>query len=77
MIQHPHAFIKIEELGKKIPEYCPTYPLSGYIDAFHESLAHCKLNRKNIDLHIDGWLLREDALKLYEMAYFCQEAILS
>jgi hypothetical protein len=76
MIQHLYTFMKIEELGKRIPEYGPTYPISGYIDAFHESLAHCKLNGKNIDLRIDGWLLREDALKLYEMAYFCQEAIL-
>lgn len=48
-----------------MPEYCPTYPFSGYIDDFHESLAHCKLNGINIDLHIDGWLQREDALKLY------------
>jgi predicted O-methyltransferase YrrM len=39
-------------------------------------LAHCKLNGKNIDLNIDGWLIREDALKLYEMAYFCQKAII-
>jgi hypothetical protein len=76
MIQHLYTFMKIEELGKRTPEYGPTYPISGYIDAFHESLAHCKLNGKNIDLRIDGWLLREDALKLYEMAYFCQEAIL-
>jgi hypothetical protein len=76
MIQHPYTFLKIEELGKRISEYRPTYPFSGYIDAFHESLADCKLNGKNIDLHIDGWLIREDALKLYEMAYFCQEAIL-
>ena len=71
----------LEELGK-IPEpYKPTFNFSGtYIDEAHQSLSGCPLNDDgltiNWDPEITGWLQREDALKLYEMAYFSNGDIL-
>jgi hypothetical protein len=42
-----------------------------YIDADHRYLAECPTRDGMIDIGIEGWLLPADALKLYEMVYFC------
>ena len=64
-------------LGKSIPPYRPTFSFRGYLSKFHKSLAECSMNGVLIELKdrrwsgakIEGWLRREDALKLYELAY--------
>ncbi len=52
--------------------YRKTYRFSGdYIDNRHRHLARCERGDGMIDLGIPGWLLPADALKLYELVYFC------
>ena len=52
--------------------YRKTYPFEGrYIDARHRQFTTCPRRRGMIDIGIPGWLLPADALKLYEMVYFC------
>lgn len=51
--------------------YRPNYPLKGqYINEQHAFYVTAPRNRHLIDLGIPGWLRVEDALKLYELAYF-------
>ena len=54
-----------------------TYQYEGeYIDAFHRWLAFGpKHSHGMIDIGIEGWLLPQDALKLYEMAYFSDDIL--
>ena len=60
-----------------IPPYQPTYHFKGdYIDESHAFYATCLMEEHLINVGIDGWLRQEDALKLYEMAYFAQGPIL-
>lgn len=58
--------------GRPAPTpYRPNYPIDGpYINAQHASYASAPKNGALIDLGIPGWLKVEDALKLYELAYF-------
>ncbi len=51
--------------------YQPNYPIEeSYINAQHASYASAPMKGALIDLGIPGWLRVEDALKLYELAYF-------
>lgn len=76
MNKHPDTFIKFEDQGKIYHEYRPTYPISCLIDSFHESLASCPTREGMIDIGVGGNLRHEDALKLYELAYFCKSDML-
>ena len=72
--------------GSRIPPYRPTFDLSAsFIDRWHESLTKCRSQqdvliqlktRRWFGKIIPGWLRREDALKLYEMAYYAAGDIL-
>lgn len=81
MKTHPETFPRLEELGSTIPPYLPTHDFSGpYIDSWHRKIASCPrkddtlIQMKNRRWFggkvIPGWLRREDALKIYELAYF-------
>jgi len=86
LFAHPESFLRLEEAGSTIPPYRPTYDFPGpYVDAEHERLGTGPLrdgylvDRRTggiLGWPIQGWLRREDALKLYEMAYFAGGDIL-
>lgn len=60
-----------------VPPYRPTYEISGeYINEQHRSYSTCPAKEGLIDLGIDGWLRPQDALKLYELAFFAPGPIL-
>jgi cephalosporin hydroxylase len=60
-----------------VPPFRPTYAFGGeYLNEQHRSYSTCPAKEHLIDLGIDGWLRREDALKLYELAYFAPGPIL-
>ncbi len=68
----PRGWLNLDELGKG-GIYKPTFKFTGsYIDAKHEALASARLGglgfEIGIDLGIEGYLQRGDALKLYELA---------
>ena len=66
---HPGSWVEKHELGQNVLPYRRTFDFTGaYIDLSHERAA--------ADMGIEGWLWREDALKLYEMAYFARGNIL-
>jgi len=57
--------------------FCKTYDYAGeFIDQPHQSFITCLKRDRMIDIGIDGWLLPDDAMKLYEMAYFSNDNIL-
>lgn len=81
MNRHDTSFRASEELGKRPGDYKPTFDFAGaYIDETHQSFDSCPLHDDgftiNWDPEIAGWLQREDALKIYEMAYFSNGDIL-
>jgi len=52
--------------------YLKTYSYSGeFINRQHAALVSNVAANGMIDIGIEGWLLPADALKLYELAYFC------
>jgi SAM-dependent methyltransferase len=52
--------------------YLKTYAYPGeFINRQHATLVSNLAPSGMIDIGIDGWLLPADALKLYELAYFC------
>lgn len=72
--------IQLSEAGAWRP-YVKTFDFQGpAINAFHQSLASAPLGRMGvpfcIDLGIDGYLATAEAMKLYEMALFCEGDIL-
>lgn len=76
----PSSWLELSELGPAAP-YKATYKFDGdYIDANHAKIAGAPTGRFQnpilIDLGINGYLLRADALKLYELAYFSEGDIL-
>lgn len=76
-IRYPDSWVPAAELGKRIPPYAPTANISSFINEHHRYYAECPLtNGFLVDLGIPGWLRREDALKLYELAYFSSGDIL-
>jgi SAM-dependent methyltransferase len=86
MHRHADTFLSLDELGSCIPPYRPTFDFAGpYIDSAHQGLATCPVkdgfliqikNSRWFGQVIPGWLRREDALKLYEIAYFVAADIL-
>ncbi len=52
--------------------YLKTYDFLGdFINPWHERLGESIASTGMIDIGVEGWLLPADALKLYELAYFC------
>ncbi len=75
--QNSDSWIPPAELGTHVPPYRPTYQVDSFINANHESLSTCPVDGEGfIRIGIPGWLWREDALKLYELAYFADGDIL-
>jgi predicted O-methyltransferase YrrM len=59
--------------------YSPTYEYDGpYIDRTHKRLAHTKLTDRGLEGFVDirGYLHPEDALTLYELAFFTDHDVL-
>ncbi len=60
-----------------MPPYRPTYGAMPFINAYHRQLSECPVDESGcINIGIPGWLRREDALKLYELAYFAAGDVL-
>ena len=82
MFQNEDTYTSLYELKKaKARPYKKTYDFPGdYINDHHKFFTTCPRGRMGIDfiinIGIDGYLLPEDALKLYELAYFCKGDIL-
>lgn len=77
---HPETWIEFDKLGTR-SVYKKTFSFQGdFINPQHRFYSECKTGLFGIpfalDIGIDGYLQRGDALKLYEMAYFCQGDIL-
>ena len=57
--------------------YRKTFPFSGQTLSAGHQAQEARLHPTGmIDIGVEGWLLPPDALKLYEMAYFCTGDIL-
>lgn len=86
MKSHKDTFMTVDELGKRYPQYRPTFEFDRiYINESHKYYSRCPVrdgtliqikNRHLFGSVIEGWLRREDALKLYEIAYYVKEDIL-
>ncbi len=77
LMRHADAVVPDERLGRDHPPYKPTYLFGGeFLNDNHRFLATCPVRGERLDLGIEGWLRREDALKLYELAYFSPTDIL-
>ena len=84
--RHPDTFMELADLGTRIPAYRPTFSFpNGHINASHRFFSMCPVKDEHLIQMLDrrwwarpirGWLRREDALKLYEMAYFASGDIL-
>jgi SAM-dependent methyltransferase len=85
-VRHPESFLRLDAVGTVIPPYRPTFTFAGeYLDEAHRRLATSPLkdgmliqleNSRWFGQTIQGWLQREDALKLYEIAHFVKGDIL-
>lgn len=86
MSAHPESWLPLESLGSRMPPYAPTYDFPPpFIDGAHREIAGYPLlddaliqvkNRRWLGRVIPGWLRRDDALKLYELAYFARGDVL-
>jgi cephalosporin hydroxylase len=83
--KHPETFLKLEELGRQFPRYQPTFELDkDFIRSRDAFLLNAQQNggliqirtRKWFGSTIGGRLRLDDALKLYEMAYYTTGNIL-
>jgi hypothetical protein len=84
--RHPESFLRLDDVGTVIPPYRPTFDFPGdFVDEAQRRLALLPLkdgvliqleNSRWLGQTIRGWLRREDALKLYEIAYFASGDIL-
>lgn len=79
-IRYPDSFVSFNELGKASP-YLPTFRFAGdYINANHRFYSECPTGYEGIsiciNIGVDGYLQKADALKIYELAYFSQGNIL-
>jgi hypothetical protein len=81
---HKESFLQLAELGTRHPPFKPTHDYHGeFIDDYHRSLLDgieaatgmLKLYDKEGNL-IKGYLRKEDALKIYELTYFCREDVI-
>ncbi len=77
VIRHEDSWVDKPALGKVQP-YRPTYSESLTLGPTHRRLleAPLKPGSASIDIGIPGSLRREDAAKLYELAYFVQGDVL-
>lgn len=77
ILAYPDTWASLEDDTFGPRPYQPTY-ITGraYIDGFHSDLTKAPRNGVLIDLGIGGWLRPTDALKLYEMAHFCDGDVL-
>jgi len=79
LTRHEGSFLTLDQtaIDHRDMPYLKTYEFpSRFIDETHQALTS-KLNREGmIDLGIEGWLIPADALKLYEMVYFCNGDVL-
>ncbi len=83
MTRHIDTWVDFDSLGLDPAgnRYRKTFAFSGdYINAEHRVFDECKVGLfgipQAIDIGIEGYLCRPDALKLYELAYFCKGDIL-
>jgi cephalosporin hydroxylase len=75
--RHDDTWLELNELGKFSRPYRPTFrTFSESINRSHAYYHVCPTKGICIDVGIPGWLRREDALKLYELAYFADGDIL-
>lgn len=71
LTRYPDSWIEPTQLGKRIPPYAPTFRIDSFINDHHRLYSECPVKEQIfLDLGIPGMLRREDALKLYELAYF-------
>jgi predicted O-methyltransferase YrrM len=71
------SWMEPDKLGSFVPSYKPTYIFDGYINEGHEAFTTCPVKEGIlVDLGMPGWLRREDALKIYELAYYSPGDIL-
>ena len=86
---HPETYLRADELGTVIPPYKPTFPVAGYVNDHHRFLSQAQdpqtglvlltapgLMEHRDGVPIKGWLRLEDALKLYELGFYCEGNIL-
>jgi len=78
--RHEHTFLPLSgttvDMRFAMP-FIKTFQYEGqYIGAGHAQLLEKILDNGMIDIGIDGWLLPADALKLYEMAFYCAGDVL-
>jgi SAM-dependent methyltransferase len=82
---HADTYLGLHELGAHFPPYRPTWNFRGrYVDRAHRGLAWARVvdgliqlkNRRWRGQVIPGWLRTDDALKLYELAYFARGDVL-
>ncbi|MFH1680565.1 MAG: class I SAM-dependent methyltransferase [Candidatus Eisenbacteria bacterium] len=86
MKAHKETFLRFEEIGATYPPYQPNHEFPGeYIDGSHRYFSTLPVNqdeqirlkdRRWLGRVIEGWLSRDDAGKLYELAYFAPGDIL-
>jgi len=67
-----------DEIGRHFSGYEKTFNFEGYyINNNHKYYAECPvIDETIIDIGINGWLRRADALKIYELAYYSHGGIL-
>jgi predicted O-methyltransferase YrrM len=75
LIRHESTFLTLDQTAVdrrfEMP-YLKTYGYSGeFINSQHAALVSNVAANGMIDIGIEGWLLPADALKLYELVYFC------
>lgn len=74
---YPEDFLPLEQLGSRFPLYRPTYIMDDpYINAFHSRYSTCPTEGDLIEIGIRGFLRREDALKIYELAFHASGDVL-
>jgi SAM-dependent methyltransferase len=78
--RHEQTFLPLSGTAADMRTAMPfikTFQYEGeFINQRHARLLEKILDNGMIDIGIDGWLLPADALKLYEMAFFCPGDIL-
>jgi SAM-dependent methyltransferase len=75
--RHSQTWIEPAELGSCVPPFLPTFPSGAKFLAHRQFLSDYSIDRDGLIIaDIPGWLRREDAIKLFEMAYFAQGDIL-
>lgn len=75
-----HTFLTLQDTAVERRfdmHYRKTCEFAGdFINDWHYHLAKAASDIGMIDIGVEGWLLPQDALKLYELAYFCDGDLL-